>query len=839
MSQLLTNTCTTVGQIFRMGVCVTVALYHITVPVYRHTSLQQACLTKVSIHALSLCLRLFFWTHVFCALPSLSAPVALRDGSSVFSTGPSTLSRLFLFFFAGWFVPMFRAWFQGSLTRALIRDFTGSTGGDGFLETLGAPFLDVCTSWSTNLPTRHPVPAVPTYSPGSLCTRSRSPRRTEKPLAPPGQRGSSRDGDGRPLLCSSGQRSADASLRCRVVKGVGASCCCHPFRCPFNSPARARTSPRVPGASNANRRDVRRSTLAESRSDTPKVVPIRDCLEEIRRMMLGDFYVGRGCRQRNLGGELVTTLRHPVHGRERAISHFAQKPKGDAALRSRLWTLSGLRLVCHCKLSETCHADVFVRESRKLYATAFDREDSESEPASSEVPNYLARSRMEPERRGTGPPMCVGEGYVMREVCEGQSLASQGRWPVSRRRYLESELWNEILSLFMNFAGHHGTPQLFMELSLGKVKECPFDSAGIRALKQGTVEAMAKSGTTPRRTGRARTDTPIDYRCLDALLKAAADPEVSLVEFAVGVRLGREVRKPRLPALYAKKRKWRFPDRESRECGGPGLTVASLGAQRKEKPGGEVTARILFDGTHGIDVNTRIRIRDQERAPIAADVKRHLREKASLETPTFALAADISEAHRQVPIDPCDWHFLGCQITAGSDVYVHTFGTFGIASASYYCSRVSMAVGRIAQYLVGHKAQTWQLLVADDHHIDAGGQSYRQALVVFFVLCAVVGVSLSWHKTAGGDTVAWIGFELLHRSHTLGISERQATWFFWRPRHSLSALREPPIERLMLWPTGGEDRRQGSRVDHPPAGSCHGEEGRGGLSACEVQGRAP
>ena len=32
----------------------------------------------------------------------------------------------------------------------------------------------------------------------------------------------------------------------------------------------------------------------------------------------------------------------------------------------------------------------------------------------------------------------------------------------------------------------------------------------------------------------------------------------------------------------------------------PGLVVASLGAMRKEKPGGVVTARVLFDGTHGI-----------------------------------------------------------------------------------------------------------------------------------------------------------------------------------------------------------------------------------------------
>ena len=243
------------------------------------------------------------------------------------------------------------------------------------------------------------------------------------------------------------------------------------------------------------------SILAESLSDTPMVVPIRGCLEEIRRVMLGDYDVGRGCRQRNLGASLFCNdYKVSVYGRERAISQFAQKLKGDAALMARLWTLSGLR--------QTCHADEIIREFRKLYPTAFDREDSESEPPSSEVLNYLARLRMEsepqdessadeqvPEKgagwRGTGPPMCVGEGYVVREVCDGQSLASPGCWPVSRRRYPESELWNEISSLFMNFAGHHGTPQLLMELALGKVKECSFDSADIRALKQGTVEAMA------------------------------------------------------------------------------------------------------------------------------------------------------------------------------------------------------------------------------------------------------------------------------------------------------------------------------------------------------------
>ena len=71
----------------------------------------------------------------------------------------------------------------------------------------------------------------------------------------------------------------------------------------------------------------------------------------------------------------------------------------------------------------------------------------------------------------------------------------------------------------------------------------------------------------------------------------------------------------------------------------PGLVIASLGAQRKEKPGGKVSARVLFDGTHGLCVNTKTRLRDQERAPIAADLKRSMREKAEVGELTFALSA--------------------------------------------------------------------------------------------------------------------------------------------------------------------------------------------------------
>ena len=132
----------------------------------------------------------------------------------------------------------------------------------------------------------------------------------------------------------------------------------------------------------------------------------------------------------------------------------------------------------------------------------------------------------------------------------------------------------------------------------------------------------------------------------------------------------------------------------------------------------------------------------------------------------------MKEAHRQVPIVPRDWHLLGCQVTPGSSVYINKVGTFGISSASYCWSRVAGALGRLSQYLIGGKARTWHLLVADGFHLDASGPEYRAALLLFFVLCDTCRVPLSWAKTAGGDTVAWVGFELLHSSSCLGISQR-------------------------------------------------------------------
>ena len=366
-----------------------------------------------------------------------------------------------------------------------------------------------------------------------------------------------------------------------------------------------------------------------------------------------------------------------------------------------------------------------------------------------------------------------------------------------------------------------------MALALGKVERCPFDAKEIEALKNELVTDLEKHGLDLGRKQGDREDLPIDFRFLGLLLKTAEDPEIGLGDFAQGVRVGPGTRMPRLPALYRPKRRWRLasqtdprayldeedhsaesawrrnyatvqplakevydvlddqtrrgmfirlPEQVAKERY-PNLVVASLGANRKDRPNGEVTARVLHDGTNGLAVNTRTRLRDQERSPISADLKRAMREKDRRGFNTFALTADVKEAHRQVPIDPRDWHLLGCQLERGGDVFINTVGTFGISSASYYWSRVAGAIGRLTQYLAASSADTWHMVVADDYQLDAGGAQYRLALLTFFVLCSTVGVPLSWHKTSGGDTVVWVGFELLHRTRQLGISQRRAEWF--------------------------------------------------------------
>ena len=246
---------------------------------------------------------------------------------------------------------------------------------------------------------------------------------------------------------------------------------------------------------------LRRSVAGTTFQDTPWILPTRGYLEDVKALMVGDIYIGRGCRQRGLGpSRYGNPFKLSSHSREEAIRLFALKLREDEDLLNCLWTLSGARLLCHCRPSQACHGDAIIAQFRTLYPSSFDRNSPSSAP-SSQVLNYLARLREEPPSdegssadegappsgavwRGSGRPMMISSGYTSREFCDGQSLASPGRWEPHARKYPENPCWSEVSTLYMGFAQRVGTTSLLMDLALGRVEKSPFQEEEVSTLKR-------------------------------------------------------------------------------------------------------------------------------------------------------------------------------------------------------------------------------------------------------------------------------------------------------------------------------------------------------------------
>ena len=142
-----------------------------------------------------------------------------------------------------------------------------------------------------------------------------------------------------------------------------------------------------------------------------------------------------------------------------------------------------------------------------MYHEASKRQEMDGVVSSSSVLNYMSRLREEPEIedelsadegvphkgsgwRGQREPMLVGVGYISRELCDGQTLASPGRWLVVQRRYPEDALWLILATKFMDYADRNGTPELLMNLALGRVDSCPLESESVGKLLDETMAIL-------------------------------------------------------------------------------------------------------------------------------------------------------------------------------------------------------------------------------------------------------------------------------------------------------------------------------------------------------------
>ena len=243
------------------------------------------------------------------------------------------------------------------------------------------------------------------------------------------------------------------------------------------------------------------------------------------------------------------TCKVSVFGRKLAIQKFTEEIRTNPKLREHLPRLSGKRLICHCLPSQECHADSIIAEHKLLFPDAKDREDTKGAVPSSAVLRRLSELRQEPESEGEGSspdenvmekgsgwtgrgsPLMVGSSCTVHEVCDGQSLASPGRWAVEDRRYPEDPVWSEVSRRYMDYAERAGTLELLTSLALGKVSSCPFPHAEIEELKRGVVDYLQTEGFLSGRHPEDRTDVPIDFRYLALLLRVSSDPEISLGDF--------------------------------------------------------------------------------------------------------------------------------------------------------------------------------------------------------------------------------------------------------------------------------------------------------------------
>ncbi len=436
--------------------------------------------------------------------------------------------------------------------------------------------------------------------------------------------------------------------------------------------------------------------------------------------------------------------------------------------------------------------------------------------------------------RGFGPPLQVGSHDRRRDLCDGAGLCSLGIWAPWQRPPVSHPALLRVRALLLEYiAGmkdrvNISAAELFDKLAAGEVLEDPFagDEVGLRRLVDQVLFALSTPGASAFAQASDLAQ-PVRIRALQRILQLGGDPDWRGMEhFCRGVRLGVSHRLPRTPAVYSRKRRWRLegqsnPDfdveAERQSLGGtwrdnyeaaivhdaailqqledavqrgmairlteeeasfhfPALTVNSLNAVAKVDEAGAVTSvRLVLDGTHGVVVNRAIRQRDQDRCPVASDVRRVQRAQA-MTGPALGLALDVREAHRLPRVHPLDWPYQGCRSSLSSDVFIFTVGCFGISTAAYWWSRMGGALVRAAHLLSLPTDQLWLLLMADDLKCESTAERPHVPIIFVVLLLVVLGVPLSWHKAQGGRTIRWIGYEVHLGELALGITQRRADW---------------------------------------------------------------
>ena len=153
----------------------------------------------------------------------------------------------------------------------------------------------------------------------------------------------------------------------------------------------------------------------------------------------------------------------------------------------------------------------------------------------------------------------------------------------------------------------------------------------------------------------------------------------------------------------------------------------------------------------GIDESDKIRtIYDGSKGGANA----HIQEPPTQGETFIILKADVTKAHRRIKVLQKDWKYQVACIQIRW--WVNRVGTYGMASAQLYWGRQASLVLRLLYYIFPQV--DWHLVFVDDYcwvlRCSRADWDATAILATFVVL----GVPLSWKKTALSPVNTWLGF---------------------------------------------------------------------------------
>ena len=464
---------------------------------------------------------------------------------------------------------------------------------------------------------------------------------------------------------------------------------------------------------------------------------------------------------------------------------------------------------------------------------------SEARRPEKEIESIGVSSAVDAGAMGAHPLLAYYKGKH-RMVHDGGGLCSPGRWPVECRKVPDGEGALAMSAVFRReflkwlLTTGDGGKSVFWRLAGGKAVESPFKSH-LEGARKAIDRELKKLGEDPVRRKEDRT-SEINFRRLRCVGRALGDEDCEFLEevAAEGVSLGVDEELPRVPGVFEEKLKWarefteedlrqvwaenyssaeeckediwrqvdeevkkgtivRLSEEEATKKFGERLAVAALGAVPKELNSEKV--RLIHDGSYSVDVNRRIKVRDRMRFPLIDDASAVLLEARAVANkgmgaPRASLVYDVKGAHKLIPVKEKDWGLQAFRLPGerkGDGVYVHTRGTFGIASAAYHWQRVAAVAVRTAHRLCGRDLGLLHLLFADDGWLVSVGKYYWRPMLFWLFILEMLEMPLSWSKVNGGTKVQWIGYDLDVDRFEKGISSRKVKWVAdWITTHLVS-----------------------------------------------------